>query len=747
MKRLQFRHHDEVFESRQLALEYFENIVNTGRTECINFGESLYAEPMVAKYRDENNNIQLLFAVGVDGEHTPYHIIDSADIYEKLTKNADDIAAEIARAIEKDNDLQAQISVISGSVEENVAEIVSVEPSSPNVLEEYALRNQSGVELGERIKVYKDSALVWVQLGYKDAKLERNPETGEYDRDENGNYIFHYTEPIDYTTYLYLIYSVETGDLRMVGLNIEEYITESEFSAGLEVNGHVVSVKIDALSEPFLTVSNDGIKLAGIQDAIDSAKAGATSYVDEKIAEEATARENADTALAADIASALNEAKEYTANAYASARTYTDEAKAECNTRMDGIDQAIADLETSSEAYTDNKIAELSGNTVNAIGIALADAKGYTDNLRLTQLVVESGSTVAAKYQLDFGDGNPKGAIIEIPKTTALHKIAIGHVDDNVNPVTGDIIWGSGAGPAYVLIVYFADGYYRMEKIAVTDLLSSLIFGDGLQYDEVTGEVDIKIHALEPFLRADENGLYTSGISETIIDAQNAAQAASSAYTDAQIATLTLHVDDVDAGLADRISDNENNITSLNDRVLELGNMVVDMAAKVQTIGELSASTIELQGIVSGLSEEVASLSGQINTNAENIEELSGTVETLSGKTEELSGVVESHITEFNTLSGNVEALSGAVINQMTSLLELSGSVITGLNNANNRIGAIESRLETIENYLNGSGLTQAIYDALKTMVTGTPSEIKVTDNGNGITIGFTDDAIFGETE
>jgi len=744
MKRLQFRHHDEVFESRQLALEYFENIVNTGRTECINFGESLYAEPMVAKYRDENNNIQLLFAVGVDGEHTPYHIIDSADIYEKLTKNADDIAAEIARAIEKDNDLQAQISVISGSVEENVAEIVSVEPSSPNVLEEYALRNQSGVELGERIKVYKDSALVWVQLGYKDAKLERNPETGEYDRDENGNYIFHYTEPIDYTTYLYLIYSVETGDLRMVGLNIEEYITESEFSAGLEVNGHVVSVKIDALSEPFLTVSNDGIKLAGIQDAIDSAKAEATSYVDEKIAEEATARENADTALAADIASALNEAKEYTANAYASARTYTDEAKAECNTRMDGIDQAIADLETSSEAYTDNKIAELSGNTVNAIDAAVGEAEAYTNRLRI-KAIANPDPIYSAQYRLEkVGEETPIGDLINIPKQSQIDRIVVGRAGDSLNEDTGVVT--PGVGPAQIEIIYsLPNGKYSWAILPVSQILADYAFGNGLTTND--GVVSIEIAPNEEFLWVDPSGIGTSGIRETIRTSVETSYSAITSETNAKLEQLANVLNERISGNTTAIYELHEEVTGINDRVLELGNMVVDMAAKVQAIGELSASTIELQGVVSGLSEEVASLSGQINTNAENIEELSGTVETLSGKTEELSGVVESHITEFNTLSGNVEALSGAVINQMTSLLELSGSVITGLNNANNRIGAIESRLETIENYLNGSGLTQAIYDALKTMVTGTPSEIKVTDNGNGITIGFTDDAIFGETE
>ena len=80
MKRLQLRHHDEIFESRSLALEFFNNIVDLSHTASTVFGKSLYAEPMVAKYLDSESNVQLLFAIGVDSPNAPYHIIDSKEI-------------------------------------------------------------------------------------------------------------------------------------------------------------------------------------------------------------------------------------------------------------------------------------------------------------------------------------------------------------------------------------------------------------------------------------------------------------------------------------------------------------------------------------------------------------------------------------------------------------------------------------------------------------------------------------------
>ena len=58
MKRLQFRHNNTVWENRSAALKYFEDIVSTNTDSIIAkersdaFGDSVYAEPMIAKYLD-----------------------------------------------------------------------------------------------------------------------------------------------------------------------------------------------------------------------------------------------------------------------------------------------------------------------------------------------------------------------------------------------------------------------------------------------------------------------------------------------------------------------------------------------------------------------------------------------------------------------------------------------------------------------------------------------------------------------
>ena len=61
---------------------------------------------------------------------------------------------------------------------------------------------------------------------------------------------------------------------------------ESEFKAGLQVINGEVSVKIDSTSEDFLTVSSNGIKLAGVQNAINEAAADAKTTITEVAADD-----------------------------------------------------------------------------------------------------------------------------------------------------------------------------------------------------------------------------------------------------------------------------------------------------------------------------------------------------------------------------------------------------------------------------------------------------------------------------
>ena len=156
---------------------------------------------------------------------------------------------------------------------------------SENVKEAYQLvqtvdGHDTNIEV--QIPIYKDQTLKSVELADTDGKKK-----GQY---------------LKYT------YITAEGKDSVVYVDVSKFLVESEFKNGLSVSkSGEVSVKIDAASEGFLTVGENGVKLSGVQDAVNAAKTeiigGATNTtlkaLEDKLAEEAeTARaaekENAD---------------------------------------------------------------------------------------------------------------------------------------------------------------------------------------------------------------------------------------------------------------------------------------------------------------------------------------------------------------------------------------------------------------------------------------------------------------------
>lgn len=126
-----------------------------------------------------------------------------------------------------------------------------------NVKEAYKLVDEDGTQVGETIKIYKDSSLISVAL--VDADAEGN--AGQY---------------LKYT------YVKADGNEEIVYLNVSELLVEAEFKNGLEVSAAgEVSVKVDAASEAFLTVGADGVKLSGVQNAIDAVKTEVNGVIEE----------------------------------------------------------------------------------------------------------------------------------------------------------------------------------------------------------------------------------------------------------------------------------------------------------------------------------------------------------------------------------------------------------------------------------------------------------------------------------
>lgn len=135
-----------------------------------------------------------------------------------------------------------------GKLEDKIQEVASAAKSysivaiteglNTNVKEAFKLVDEDGKQAGATISIYKDSALQKVELVEQELQF----------------------------TYL-----LANGTESTVGVDVSKFLAESEFKNGLQVVDHVVSVKIDAASESFLTVGEGGVKLSGVQDAINSA--------------------------------------------------------------------------------------------------------------------------------------------------------------------------------------------------------------------------------------------------------------------------------------------------------------------------------------------------------------------------------------------------------------------------------------------------------------------------------------------
>ena len=130
-------------------------------------------------------------------------------------------------------------------------------PGSTNIKEAYKLLDSDGNKLGDVIKIYKDSSLYRTYLGHVDDSLTSATDptvvagTGD--------------------TALCFIYQKSDGTYELVAVNVSQFLEETEFADGLTVDNHVVKVLIDPTSETFLTVSSDGVKLSGVQNAINTA--------------------------------------------------------------------------------------------------------------------------------------------------------------------------------------------------------------------------------------------------------------------------------------------------------------------------------------------------------------------------------------------------------------------------------------------------------------------------------------------
>ena len=132
--------------------------------------------------------------------------------------------------------------------------LTEIDPIDTNTYKSYQLKSDDNI-FGTTINIPKDRFIKQVTLGYDNATIDKS------------------TGIITIGTGLlkeYLLFSValESGSYELVSINLTNFLTEKDYSDGLEVIDNKLKVKVDPNSEEYLKVTNNGIKVEGINTKV-----------------------------------------------------------------------------------------------------------------------------------------------------------------------------------------------------------------------------------------------------------------------------------------------------------------------------------------------------------------------------------------------------------------------------------------------------------------------------------------------
>ena len=165
----------------------------------------------------------------------------------EISDRKEAIKAESDRAKAAEQAMQTNLGSIT---------IAKVTPNDTTTASSYQLQ-VNGEAKGVTIDIAKDQSIKDINV------LDMNATLNDNGTIKAGN-------PVG-STALCISYILADGTYKLAKLDYSRFLEETEFSNGLEVNNHKIYVKVDQLSESFLSVSSAGVKIAGVQNAINTA--------------------------------------------------------------------------------------------------------------------------------------------------------------------------------------------------------------------------------------------------------------------------------------------------------------------------------------------------------------------------------------------------------------------------------------------------------------------------------------------
>ena len=169
-------------------------------------------------------------------------------------------------------------------------------------------------------------------------------------------------------TFLVFTFNTDAGS-KVINLDVTSLIDVYTAGNGISVTGKVIAAKLDASTETFLTVGADGIKLSGVQDAINTA-----------VEAEETARTDADETLQAAI----------------------DKVEASVGLTTDGSHVTTSGNYTSGASTVVGEIAALDTQVkTNADAIAAETSRATAEETRITDTVIGEDQLEEGKSVMD----------------------------------------------------------------------------------------------------------------------------------------------------------------------------------------------------------------------------------------------------------------------------------------------------------------------------------------------------------
>lgn len=174
----------------------------------------------------------------------------------EITGDASKVAVEGTTVAAQIEDLATTLKTVENNaakykVVKLTAEEIATLSDASNVKEAYKVVSYVGdfdtaekTQVGDTIKIYKD------------ASLESVTSTG----DDN--------------TVVTFVYTLANGERQTVTVDLGKAIFESEMGNGIQVVDSKIGIKMDGESETFLSVGEKGLKLSGVQTAINNKVAG-----------------------------------------------------------------------------------------------------------------------------------------------------------------------------------------------------------------------------------------------------------------------------------------------------------------------------------------------------------------------------------------------------------------------------------------------------------------------------------------